>query len=100
MGVGESVGKGELVEGSASFLLCAERARRWCEISWRHRDGLDAERTREDQRLVLQLGASVVAVNVWLTCLGADSGYAFGTIYEYGKVLKYTLTWLAQQPVR
>jgi site-specific recombinase XerD len=88
------------VEGSASFLLSAERARRWCEIGWSHRDGLDVERTREDQRLVLQLGASLVAVNVWLTCLGADSGYAFGTIYEYGKVLKYTLTWLAQQPVR
>ena len=88
------------MEESALFHLSAERARRWCEIGWIHRDGLEAERTREEQRLMLQLGASLVAVNVWLTCLGADSGYAFGTIYEYAKVLLYTLTWLAQQPVR
>jgi hypothetical protein len=54
------------VEESASFHLSADRARRWCEIGWIHRDGLDVERTREDQRLVLQLGASLVAVNVWL----------------------------------
>lgn len=83
-----------------AFTLYAERARRWCEIRWTYQqDGVEPG-TREDQRLVLQLGTSLVAVNVWLTRLGADSGYAFGTIYEYGKVLLYTLTWLAQQPVR
>lgn len=88
------------VEGKSAFILQSDRARRWCEIGWREGCGGAEPRSREEQRLVLQLGASVVASNVWLTCLGADSGYAFGTIYEYGKVLLYTLTWLAQQPVR
>lgn len=58
------------------------------------------QRSREEQRLFLQLGPSLVSVNVWLTILGADTGYSFGTIYEYAKVLSYTLTWLAQKPVQ
>lgn len=88
------------MERTHAFTLYAERARRWCEIRWAYQQNGAEPGTREEQRLVLQLGASVVAVNVWLTRLGADSGYAFGTIYEYGKVLLYTLTWLSQQPVR
>src|SRR5258708_39822234 len=32
--------------------------------------------------------------------LGADSGYAFCTVYEYAKGLLYTLNWLAQKPVQ
>jgi site-specific recombinase XerD len=88
------------VERTHAFTLYAERARRWCEIRWMYQQGLAEPDTREDQLLVLQLGTSLVAVNVWLTRLGADSGYAFGTVYEYGKVLLYTLTWLAQEPVR
>lgn len=31
--------------------------------------------------------------------LGADTGYASGTGYEYAKVLMYALEWLAQEPV-
>lgn len=79
------------MEGKRYFRLQADQSRRWCcEISWCEQERGE-ERGREEQRLVLQLGASLVAVNVWLTRLGADSGYAFGTIYEYGKVLLYTL---------
>ncbi len=77
------------MEGERDFLLRSDCSRRWCEIGWQGKEGLEE-----------QLEASVEAVNVWLTCLGADSGYAFGTIYEYGKVLVYTLTWLAHHPVR
>lgn len=87
-------------EGIHTFTLSVEGACRRCEIQWVHEGERIEARNRGEQRLVFQLGASVVAVNVWLACLGADSGYAFGTIYEYGKVLLYTLSWLGQQPVR
>ena len=90
-----SVEKEESVEGTVSFTLYSESTRSSCEIRFQQE-----EHPPEEEWLVLQLEASLVAVNVWLTQLGADSGYAFGTIYEYAKVLMYTLTWLAQHPVR
>lgn len=80
------------------FILHRERTRRLCEVRWDFESRPPEQRSREEQRLFLQLGPSLVAVNVWLTALGADSGYAFGTIFEYAKVLLYTLDWLAQNP--
>lgn len=88
------------MEGKRYFIIQSDSSRRWCEIGWRDHKSFSAQGSREEQWLVLQLGASLVAVNVWLTRLGADRGYSFGTLYEYGKVLLYTLTWLAQRPVR
>jgi integrase len=82
------------------FTLYRDHTRRLCEVRWDFEKRPQEQRSREEQRLFLQLGPSLVAVNVWLTALGADSGYAFGSIYEYAKVLKYTLTWLAQKPVQ
>jgi integrase len=82
------------------FILHRERTRRLCEVRWDFEYRPPEQRSREEQRLFLQLGPSLVAVNVWLMALGADSGYAFGTICEYAKVLKYTLDWLAQKPVQ
>ncbi len=82
------------------FTLYRDHTRRLCEVRWDFENRPPEQRSREEQRLFLQLGPSLVAVNVWLTALGADSGYAFGTIYEYAKVLKYTLNWLAQKPVQ
>jgi site-specific recombinase XerD len=76
------------------FVLHRDSSRRWCEIRW------DFENRPPEQRLFLQLGKSLVAVNVWLTILGADSGYSFGTIFEYAKVLLYALTWLAHKPIQ
>jgi hypothetical protein len=63
------------------FILHRERARRLCEVRWDFESRPPEQRSREEQRLFLQLGPSLVAVNVWLTALGADSGYAFGTIW-------------------
>ncbi len=82
------------------FILYRDQTRRLCEVRWDFENRPLEQRSREEQRLFLQLGPSLVAVNVWLTALGADSGYAFGTIFEYAKVLKYTLEWLAQKPVQ
>src|SRR5216683_2204368 len=83
-----------MVEGKRFFTLHCDRSRRLCEIR------SPEQRAREEQRLFLQLGPSLVAVNVWLTTLGADRGYSFGTIYEYAKVLLYALTWLTHKPVQ
>jgi integrase len=88
------------VERQRLFILHRERARRLCEVRWDFESRPPEQRSREEQRLFLQLGPSLVAVNVWLMALGADSGYSFGTVYEYAKVLKYTLNWLAQKPVQ
>lgn len=88
------------VEMKRFFTLYRDPSRRLCEIRWDFENCPPEQRTREEQRLFLQLGPSLVAVNVWLTALGADSGYSFGTIYEYAKVLLYTLTWLSQKPVQ
>src|SRR5258708_40353207 len=88
------------VERKKLFTLHCDRSRRLCEIRWDFEDREPALRAREEQRLFFQLGPSLVSVNVWLTTLGADTGYAFGTIYEYAKVLSYALTWLAQRPVQ
>lgn len=88
------------MEGKRLFILHRDRPRRLCEIRWDFESRPPEQRTREEQSLLLQLGPSLVAVNVWLSALGADSGYSFGTIYEYAKVLLYTLTWLAQKPVQ
>lgn len=82
------------------FILHRDQSRRLCEIRWDFENRLPEQRTKEEQRLFLQLGPSIVAVNVWLTILGADNGYSFGTIYEYAKVLLYTLTWLAHKPIQ
>src|SRR5713101_5345912 len=62
------------------------------------------ERSAEDllpteRRAFIRLGPGLAAVNAWLTTLGADTGYAPGTGYEYAKVLMYALEWLAQEPV-
>ena len=84
----------------AFFVLHRDSSRRLCEIRWDFEQRPPERRTKEEQRLFLQLGPSLVAVNVWLTILGADSGYSFGTIFEYAKVLLYTLTWLAHKPVQ
>ena len=88
------------VERQRLFILHREPARRLCEIRWDFENRPAEQRSREEQRLFLQLGPSLVAVNVWLMALGADSGYSFGTVYEYAKVLLYTLNWLAQKPVQ
>ena len=88
------------MEGKRLFILHRDSFRRLCEIRWEFENWLPEQRSREEQRLFLQLGPSLVAVNVWLTALGGDSGYAFGTIFEYAKVLKYTLEWLAYKPVQ
>jgi len=88
------------LEGKRLFILHRDSFRRLCEIRWDFENRPPEQRSREEQRLFLQLGPSLVAVNVWLTALGADSGYAFGTIFEYAKDLKYTLEWLAQKPVQ
>ena len=50
-------------------------------------------------RAFMSLGPSLHVVNVWLTTLAADVGYATGTGYEYAKVCAYALEWLAQKPV-
>jgi len=89
-----------MVEGKRFFTLYCDRSRRLCEIRWDFENRLPEQRTREEQRLFLQLGPSLVAVNIWLTTLGADRGYSFGTIYEYAKVLLYALTWLTHMPVQ
>lgn len=88
------------VEVKTFFILHRDRSRRLCEIRWDFENRLPEQRAKEEQRLFLQLGPSLVAVNVWLTILGADSGYSFGTIFEYAKVLLYTLTWLAHKPIQ
>ncbi len=82
------------------FILHRDRSRRFCEIRWDFENRSPEQRTKDEQRLFLQLGPSLVAANVWLTILGADSGYSFGTIYEYAKVLLYTLTWLTNKPIQ
>src|SRR5258708_174636 len=89
-----------MVEGKRLFTLHCDRSRRLCEIRWDFENRAPEQRTREEQRLFLQLGPNLVAVNVWLTTLGADRGYSFGTIHEYAKVLLYALTWLTQKPVQ
>ena len=88
------------MEGKRLLILHRDSFRRLCEIRWDFENRPPEQRSREEQRLFWQQGPSLVAVNVWLTALGADSGYAFGTIFEYAKVLKYTLEWLAQKPVQ
>src|SRR5690348_14410206 len=88
------------MEGTRLFTIHRDPSRRLCEIRWDFQGREPVQRSREEQRLFLRLGPSLVSVNLWLTTLGADTGYSFGTIYEYAKVLSYTLTWLAQKPVQ
>lgn len=88
------------MEEKKPFTLYRDPSRRMCEIRWDFESRELMQHTRKEQRLFLQLGQSTTAVNVWLTTLGADRGYSFGTIYEYAKVLLYTLTWLTQKPVQ
>jgi hypothetical protein len=38
--------------------------------------------------------------HTWLVALAADRGYSEGTGYEYAKVCRYALEWLAQNPVQ
>lgn len=88
------------MEETRLFTVYRDASRCLCEVRWDFQDRSPEQRTKDEQRLFLQLGPSLVAVNIWLTILGADTGYSFGTIYEYAKVLSYTLTWLAQKPVQ
>jgi integrase len=88
------------MEGTRLFTIYRDASRRLCEVRWDFQDRSPEQRTRDEQRLFLQLVSSLVAVNTWLMILGADTGYSFGTIYEYAKVLSYTLTWLTQKPVQ
>lgn len=53
-----------------------------------------------ERRAFMYLNSSLEAVNTWLTLLTADPSRSVGTVLEYGKVLLYTLEWLAQEPVR
>lgn len=96
----EASSGGKFVERKGLFILHRDGSRRLCEIRWDFENRSPEQRTREEQRLLLQVGPSLVAVNVWLSALGADRGYSFGTIYEYAKVLLYALSWLAQKPVQ
>ncbi len=73
------------VEVKAFFVLHRDNSRRLCEIRWDFEQLPPERRMKEEQRLFLQLGPSLLAANVWLTILGADSGYSFGTIFEYAK---------------
>ncbi len=57
------------------------------------------ELSSAERRAFMRLGPSLAAVNAWLITLGAETGYASGTGYEYAKVLIYALEWLAQEPV-
>jgi|SRR5450755_327172 len=88
-----------MMEEKRFFTVYRDSSRHLCEIRWDFESRPLEQRTKQEQRLFLQLEPSVVAVNVWLTILGADSGYSFGTLYEYAKVLLYTLTWLTYKPV-
>jgi len=80
------------VEEKRLLKLYRDPARRLCEIRWDFESREPMQRTKEEKRLFLRLGPDLVAANAWLTTLAADSGYSFGTIYEYAKVLLYTLT--------
>jgi integrase len=82
------------------FILHRDSARRFCEVRWDFENRPSEQRTKEEQRLFLQLGPSLVAANVWLAILRVDSGHSFGTISEYAKVLLYTLTWLTNKPIQ
>lgn len=88
-----------MVEGKRFFTLHRDPDRRLCEIRWNFENREPVQRTKQEQRLFFRLGPSLVAANIWLTTLGADRGYSFGTIYEYAKVLLYVLTWLTHKPV-
>jgi integrase len=95
----QNIGGGK-VEEKCLLTLYRDPVRRLCEIRWDFEARPPEQRTKEEQRIFLMLGESLVAVNIWLTTLGADRGYSFGTIYEYAKVLLYTLTWLTNKPVQ
>jgi site-specific recombinase XerD len=88
------------VEEKRLLKLYRDPSRRLCEIRWDFEHREPVQRTKEEQRLFLQLGPSTVAANVWFTVLGADMGYSFGTIYEYAKVLLSTLTWLSNKSIQ
>lgn len=53
-----------------------------------------------ERRAFMRLGSSLEAVNAWLATLAADRGYGAGTGYEYAKVCRYALEWLAQDPMQ
>ena len=88
------------MEGTRLFTIYRDVSRCLCEVRWDFKNRSPEQRSREEQYLFLRLGPSLVAVNIWLTTLSADTGYSFGTVYEYAKVLSYTLTWLSQKPVQ
>lgn len=88
------------MERERLLTLYRDSSRRVCEIRWNFENREPVQQSRAEQFLFRQLGPSLVAANVWLTILSADSGYSFGTIYEYAKVLLYALTWLTNKPVQ
>src|SRR5947199_8187107 len=52
-----------------------------------------------ERRTYIRLGPDLTAVNAWLSALSANTKFASGTVYEYAKILRYALEWLAQEPV-
>src|SRR5260370_4241547 len=70
-----------------------------CEIRF-HVAGRDIEEIPPvESRTYRRLGADLVSVNAWLSALRANTRYSSGTVYEYAKILRYALEWLAQEPV-
>lgn len=70
-----------------------------CEIRFDFHDDIAQDIPPLERRAFMSLGPSLHVVNVWLSTLAADVGYATGTGYEYAKVCAYVLKWLVQRPV-
>ena len=70
-----------------------------CEIRFDFEDRSIEEIPPPERRAYMRLGPDLTAVNWWLAALAADTGCASGTVYEYAKILKYALEWLALEPV-
>ncbi len=70
-----------------------------CEIRFDLAGGAIEEIPPLERRAYMRLGPDLTAVNAWLAALAADTGCASGTVYEYAKILRYALEWLAQEPL-
>jgi hypothetical protein len=70
-----------------------------CEIRFDFHDRHAEEIPPFERRVFIRLSSSLEVVNAWLAVLAADSNCSLGTVYEYAKVLLYTLEWLAQEPI-
>jgi len=70
-----------------------------CEIRF-HFAGRELEEIPPlERRTYIRLGSDLASVNAWLSALFANTRYSTGTVYEYAKILRYALEWLAQAPV-